>query len=144
MPVRFISAAALLALMPLAIAQGEPGHHDARQAANAPSEKAEKKAPSTRAGCEAMTDGTAGGGMMDHHGKPAARAQGHMQDGQNQRAPMMEDCPMQGDAMPMMERMQAMSPEECRAHHEAMGRDPAENCPMMGASPSSKDKPDTP
>ena len=133
-----ITAAAIFALSPMALAQDGHKTHDHSETPAVEAEADAAEAKTCMAGHEGMEDCMANmedkmadGHMMDHSGD-------HMMDG---------DKPMMGEGGMAMDKMtehgadghkmhdasgeHPMSPEDCQAKHEAMGHDPAEHCPMM-------------
>ena len=133
-----ITAAAIFALSPTALAQDGHKTHDHSETPAVEAEADAAEAKTCMAGHEGMEDCMANmedkmadGHMMDHSGD-------HMMDG---------DKPMMGEGGMAMDKMtehgadghkmhdasgeHPMSPEDCQAKHEAMGHDPAEHCPMM-------------
>ena len=126
----WITAAAVFALSPMALAQDGHKTHDQSET---PAVEAETD-PASAKTCMAGHEGKmAEGHMMDHGGD-------HMM---GRDKPMMGEGGMAMDMDKMMEhgadghQMHAasgdhpMSAEDCEAKHEAMGHDPAEHCPMM-------------
>lgn len=133
-----ITAAAIFALSPMALAQDGHKTHDHSETPAVEAEADAAEAKTCMAGHEGMEDCMANmedkmadGHMMDHSGD-------HMMDG---------DKPMMGEGGMAMDKMaehgadghkmhaasgdHPMSAEDCEAKHEAMGHDPAEHCPMM-------------
>ncbi|MBR9806663.1 MAG: hypothetical protein GYB49_05515 [Alphaproteobacteria bacterium] len=133
-----ITAAAIFALSPMALAQDGHKTHDHSETPAVEAEADAAEAKTCMAGHEGMEDCMANmedkmadGHMMDHSGD-------HMMDG---------DKPMMGEGGMAMDKMtehgadghkmhdasgeHPMSAEDCQAKHEAMGHDPAEHCPMM-------------
>ncbi len=134
----WITAAAVFALSPMALAQDGHKTHDHSETPAVEAEADAAEAKTCMAGHEGMEDCMANmedkmadGHMMDHSGD-------HMMDG---------DKPMMGEGGMAMDKMtehgadghkmhdasgeHPMSAEDCQAKHEAMGHDPAEHCPMM-------------
>ena len=139
----WITAAAVFALSPMALAQDGHNTHDHSETPAVEAETDGAEAKTCMAGHEGMEgmegcmanmeDKMADGHMMDHGGD-------HMMSGDK---PMMGEGGMAMDMDKMTEHGadghqmhdatgdHAMSPEDCQAKHEAMGHDPAEHCPMM-------------
>jgi hypothetical protein len=134
-----ITAAAIFALSPMALAQDGHKTHDYSETPAVEAEADAAEAKTCMAGHEGMEgcianmeDKMAEGHMMDHSGDP-------MMDGDK---PMMGEGGMAMDMDKMTEHgadghkmhdasgEHSMSPEDCQAKHEAMGHDPAEDCPM--------------
>ncbi|KCZ46607.1 MULTISPECIES: hypothetical protein [unclassified Hyphomonas] len=122
-------AAAMLALSPVALAQGGHDSHDHGDkpaaesgAAGGTSCMAGKEGmPDCKAGMEGQMM-TQGGNMMDHDGMKMG--DGMMMDHDGMK--------MDGDGMMMGQdgmKMDQMGAGDCDAKHEAKGHDPADHCP---------------
>jgi hypothetical protein len=128
-------AAAMLALSPVALAQGGHDSHDhgdkpaaeSGAAGGASCMTGHEGMPDCKAGMEGqMTGGqmmTQGGNMMDH-GAMKMGGDGMMMDHDGMK--------MDGDGMMMGQdgmKMDQMDADDCDAKHEAKGHDPADHCP---------------